>query len=65
MNNFEEKRTVENVIGYIKGKTEPGELAFRKFLLFMKLTNNMFHIDDIRENLIHVIVNISRLKLIF
>lgn len=32
VNNFEEKRTVENVIGYIKGKTEPGELAFRKFL---------------------------------
>lgn len=31
VNNFEEKRTVENVIGYIKGQTEPGELTFRKF----------------------------------
>lgn len=31
----------------------------------MKLISNMFHIDDIRENLIHVIVNISRRKLIF
>lgn len=65
VNNFEEKRTVENVIGYIKGKTEPGELAFRKFLSFMKLVNNMFHIDDIREILVYVIVNISPSKPIF
>lgn len=47
VNNFEEKRTVENVIGYIKGQTEPGELTFRKFLklsLFLKLTCNKLYI---------------------
>lgn len=31
----------------------------------MKLINNMFHIDDIHENLVYVIVNISLRKPIF
>lgn len=31
----------------------------------MKLINNMFHIDDIRENLVYVTVNISPHKPIF
>lgn len=31
----------------------------------MKLISNMFHIDDIRENLVYVIVNISPSQPIF